>query len=71
MRIEALETIKSSGYLLEAGDILTVSDALGSKWCANGWAKDTAGMVQTGERRVISATVIPVSSNHTQSGSEV
>jgi hypothetical protein len=71
MRVEALEAIKSGNYLLEAGDIVTVPDQIGAKWCVHGWAKDTAGMVQTGERRVISATVTPVSSNHTQSGSEV
>ena len=55
MKIEALETIKSGGYLLEAEDVKTVPDELGARWCALGWARDVAGVVPTGERQVIDA----------------
>lgn len=57
MKIEALEDIKSGGYLLTAGDSITVPDDIGAHWCAHGWAKDTAGTVPTGERRVINTAV--------------
>lgn len=57
MRVEALEVIKSQGYVLSEGDIITVPDEVGAHWCKHGWAKDTSGAVPTGERRVISAKV--------------
>jgi hypothetical protein len=57
MRVEALEVIKSRGYTLSEGDILTVPDEVGAHWCKHGWAKDTSGAVETGERRVINAKV--------------
>ena len=67
MRVEALESIKSDGYVLEAGDILSVPDAVGAAWCGYGWAKDNAGTVATGERRVLNAklTVEPAGHGHT------
>jgi hypothetical protein len=37
-------------YLHERGDVITVPDALGAKWCMLGWARDVAGNVPTGER---------------------
>lgn len=55
MKIEALEAIKSDGYVLDAEDVKTVPDAIGARWCAAGWAKDVAGQVSTGERCVIKA----------------
>lgn len=56
MKIEALETIKSDGYVLDAGDVKTqVPEAIGSKWCALGWAKDLDGNLETGERQVLNA----------------
>ena len=64
MKIEALEDIKSGDYVLTAGDIITVPDAIGSHWCAHGWAKDVAGTVATGERRVINAVVTANSGAH-------
>ena len=71
MRIEALEPIRSSGYLLEAGDSITVPDPIGAHWCAQGWANDTAGTVPTLERRVINARVQPHPAAHTQNAKEV
>lgn len=56
MKIEALETIKSDGYVLDAGDVKTqVPEEIGAKWCALGWAKDLDGNVATGERQVLNA----------------
>lgn len=50
MRVEALENIRSENFSLTKGDIITVPDELGARWCAMGWAKDTSGAVPTGER---------------------
>lgn len=50
MRVEALENIRSENFSLTTGDIITVPDELGARWCAMGWAKDTSGTVPTGER---------------------
>lgn len=50
MRVEALENIRSENFSLTMGDIITVPDELGARWCAMGWAKDTSGTVPTGER---------------------
>ena len=58
MRIEALEKISSDGYVLEKDDILTVPDEIGAGWCRNGWGRDTAGAVETGERRVLDARLV-------------
>lgn len=57
MRIEALENIKSHGYTLSAEDIVTVDDEAGAFFCASGWAKDTSGVVPTGERVVLNAAL--------------
>lgn len=37
-------------YRLAQGDVVTVPDYMGARWCMNGWAKDTAGIVATVER---------------------
>lgn len=58
MRIEALEAIKSDGFVVTAGDCITVPDEAAQKWIALGWAKDPAGVIATGERRVIDARVL-------------
>ena len=58
MKIEALENFSSGDYRLTAGDVVTVQDEIGSRWCALGWAKDTAGAVPTGERRVLDARLV-------------
>ena len=55
MKIEVLEDLKSDGYVMTAGDIVTVPDATGAFWCAAGWARDVAGEIPTGERKVLNA----------------
>jgi hypothetical protein len=55
MKIEALESIKSDGYLLDPEDVKTVPEEVGARWCAAGWARDTSGAVATGERKVLNA----------------
>jgi hypothetical protein len=55
-------------YTLEQGDILTVPDALGARWCAYGWARDTAGVVPTGERIPGPRDVILDVQDHTLAG---
>lgn len=56
MKVEILEQrLSSDGYAGEQGDRLTVPDEVGAKWCGLGWATDLAGVVATGERRVIDA----------------
>jgi hypothetical protein len=55
MKIEALESIKSDGYLLDPEDTKTVPDEVGARWCAAGWARDASGVVATGERKVLNA----------------
>ena len=71
IQVEVLEeSLKSKDretgerYNLSKGDVVTVSDALGQHWCAQGWAKDVAGKVKTGERRVIAATLNPDKAVH-------
>ncbi len=58
MRIEALENIKSDGYVVTASDILTVDDAAGLKWIRLGWASDPTGVIPTGERIVVNAQLM-------------
>jgi hypothetical protein len=56
MRVEVTEkSLRSDGYVLVEGDTLTVPDAIGANWCRYGWAKDTAGQVETGPRVVLDA----------------
>lgn len=57
MRVEILEDRLSDTdpdtdrhYLHEKGDVITVPDPLGAKWCKHGWAKDLGGATPTGER---------------------
>ncbi len=64
MKIEALESIKSDGYVLDAEDVKNVPDEIGSRWCAAGWAKDLSGLVQTGERKVVRVDVTVDGVNH-------
>lgn len=54
MKIEALEPIKSDGFVLDSGDIKQqVPDDIGARWCRAGWAKDLDGAIPTGERKVL------------------
>jgi hypothetical protein len=55
MKIEALGSIKSDGYVLEKEEVKIVPDDIGGRWCAFGWAKDLSGTVPTGERKVLNA----------------
>lgn len=71
MRIEALENIKDGRYVVTVGDILTVEDEYGFRWCGAGWAKDVAGVVSTGERVVQGVKLAPKKPVHTASNSEV
>lgn len=57
MRVEILEKRISDvdpktehHYVVHLGDVLTVPDDVGTRWCAYGWAKDADGNVETGER---------------------
>lgn len=51
-------------YLLTKGDVVTVPDKLGERWCAHGWGKDLDGHVETGERVVRGAAVAPKNATH-------
>lgn len=58
MKVEITEARLSSAdadtgqhYRLEAGDAITVPDALGKHWCDLGWAKDVAGAYPSQERK--------------------
>lgn len=58
MKIEALETIKSGGFVLDAGDVKSnVPDELATLWVKAGWAKDVDGNIETGERQVLNANL--------------
>ena len=71
MRIEAMETIKSNGWVLSAGDSVEVPDGLGLHWVQMGWARDPSGAVETGERRVIRAVLKPNAARSGHSAKEV
>ena len=49
MKIEALTTFLDGRDRFELGDIRTVSDEDGARFCAEGWAKDISGTVPTGD----------------------
>jgi hypothetical protein len=71
MRVEILEErLSSDGFAGVAGDILSVPDEVGARWCGLGWARDVAGAVATGERRVVRAVVTPHSAAHGQTAEE-
>lgn len=59
MRVEALESIKSDGYVLDAGDVKqNVPDEVGAVWVRAGWAKDLDGGIETGERVALNAKLV-------------
>jgi hypothetical protein len=65
MKIEVVGyPLKADGYVLEVGDVKTVPDEIGARWCAAGWVKDTAGIVPTGELKVVRVEVKPDSVKH-------
>ena len=67
MKVEILEeSIKHEidGVLVtfEEGEIRSVPDNVGSYFCANGWAKDVDGNVETAARDVNRAVLLDVHS---------
>ncbi len=56
-------------YLQHEGDVITVPDELGTKWCSRGWAKDVDGNVATGERIVSGAELRVDNGAHASSDS--
>lgn len=65
MKIEVLESIKSDGYVLDAGDVKhNVPDDIGAVWVKAGWAKDLDGVIETGERVVLNAKLAVDSVKH-------
>ena len=67
MKVEILEpSIKHEidGVLVtfEQGEIRSVPDNVGSFFCANGWAKDVDGNVETAERDVNRLAMLDVDS---------
>jgi hypothetical protein len=71
MRIEALESIKSDGWVLVQGDSVQVPDEVGRRWCVAGWAQDASGQVPTGERRGLNARLDVEPLAHKQRAREV
>lgn len=78
MRVEITEKRlstkdRSTGrlYVQQEGDIITVPDEIGARWCSLGWAKDVDGKVPTGKRRVYRAEVEPRSTTHANTPKEV
>jgi hypothetical protein len=69
MKVEILETkLSSHGFYAEAGDRLTVTDAVGATWCQNGWAKDLSGQIGLTERVVTDNTINTTDMSITVSG---
>lgn len=51
MRVRILEAeIKDEGLNLFGGDMITLEERLGTKWCDLGWAEDVTGLYPTGQR---------------------
>lgn len=71
MKIELLEKVMHGRDTFEAGDIRTVPDALGTHFCAMGWAKDTDGQVETGKRNTEAVVLTPDSINQAVSAGEI
>lgn len=78
MRVEILEKqLKSSDpetgvrYNLVEGDTITVPDEVGERWCAEGWAKDVDGKVETGKRIVRGRRLDVESAKHKNTSKKV
>lgn len=71
MRVKVLEEkILEGREAFLKDEIREVSDEMGARWCANGWAEDLDGSVPTGERinrgqelQVNSAKFLPTAGN--------
>lgn len=51
-------------YVQHKGDVVTVPDVLGAKWCALGWARDIEHKVKAGPRIPRDVIVQPDSARH-------
>lgn len=71
IQVEALEAIKSDGYVLEAEDRVTLDEAAARRWCGAGWAKAVRGEIETGERKVVKAVIEPAGAQHGHTAEEV
>lgn len=68
LQVEAIGPgrLKDAGYNLAPEDRVTVPRPLAEYWCGLGWAKAIDGSIETGERRVVRATVSPQPAKSTQ-----
>jgi len=57
MKIECLMTFLDGKDRFEEGDVRTVEDEKGAQFVANGWAKDVAGRVATGDSAAAETTL--------------
>ena len=71
IQVEALETIKSDGFVIHRGDRVTLSDDTAKRWCAAGWAVSVSGDIRTGPRSVAPKTIEPVNATHASKADEV
>lgn len=55
MKIECLTAFLDGTDRYESGDVRTVDDEKGAQFVANGWAKDVAGRVATGDAVTVGA----------------
>lgn len=49
MKIEVIKTFLDGRNRFEPGEVRQVPDDLGAYFCANGWSRDLAGEVATGD----------------------
>jgi hypothetical protein len=52
MNITAIGNVNSDGYIVSDGDIISIPDEIGKRWCSYGWAKDIDNNVMTEERNI-------------------
>ena len=71
IQVEALEQIKSDGFIIATGDRITLPEDVAKRWCGSGWAQAVNGEVKTGERRVLKSVVQPLTANQSNSADEV
>lgn len=71
MKIEVLEEIRHGRDVFHEGESRVVDDDVGAYFCANGWAKDAAGAVETANRDPRAVTVVPDSVSNKLTSTEV
>ena len=59
MQIELLEKVIEDGTIYEEGEVREVPEGVARKFLALGWARDPAGKVETGPRRIMKAELAP------------